>query len=412
MGENYIKVEQAILKDCYTVEYTIKCSDTLKHFFIENKKMFVKYKEDISNVPSSILLIPLLYNIAPITWFTDAELIIDEVDKEFIESFEDIKKGFQEMYKDLKIGGKVYVNNIVDNRRLNMTKKSATLFSGGVDSWSTYLSHIDEKPSLITVKGADIDLDDAIGWNIVKSKIEDIGRNNNSKCIFIESNFKVFLNQDNLSLKFKDYMYGWWASVQHSLGIVGLIAPITYVDEITQIYVPATYTKEFNKPWGSDPKIDNYIRWSNLTSYHDGYELSRQDKINLITGYVKNDEKKYLDIRVCWEGKGGVNCCKCEKCSRTILGIIIAGENPKEYGFDVDNSIYSQIKSKFRKGLWAFSDDEIFMWSDIKRNIKDESYDMYNKDFLRWLRDYDIISYAKKSNNILSKIYRKVYKYL
>lgn len=411
MEQSYIKVDKLILVDDYTVQYVINYSKDLSKCFVNGKNMFVKYEQNISNVPQSILLIPLLYNIAPITWFMDATLITEEIDKEFIESFNEIKNGFQSMYKTLKIGGNVQVNKIIDNtQELTKTKISATLFSGGIDSWSTYINNIEECPSMITVQGADISLDDEFGWNLVKTKINEIGNEYKSNCIFIKSNFKEFLNHDYLNSLFKKHMYNWWVNVQHGLGLVGLVAPISYINGITDIYVPSSYTKEFNKPWGSDPKIDNNIKWSNLKVYHDGYELSRQDKVKNIIQYTKEYNKNQLDIRVCWEGSGGVNCCRCEKCCRTILGIIVAGGNPKQYGFEVNNWIYEYIYSCFKRRQWIFSDDEIFMWNNIKNHINSDIYNSYNKLFFEWIINYDMTKYAQKSKTLYSKINRRLFK--
>ena len=32
--------------------------------------------------------------------------------------------------------------------------------------------------------------------------------------------------------------------------------------------------------------------------------------------------------------KGGGNCCKCEKCLRTLLAILVEGYDPHNYGFN------------------------------------------------------------------------------
>jgi hypothetical protein len=69
-------------------------------------------------------------------------------------------------------------------------------------------------------------------------------------------------------------------------------------------------------------------------------------KIHNITQYSKESGKK-VPLRVCWESSGGSNCCNCEKCWRTILGIYAEGFEPKEFGFEYDN--FSEVAKKIHK---------------------------------------------------------------
>lgn len=50
--------------------------------------------------------------------------------------------------------------------------KVATFFSGGVDAFSTLISHIDETPELFTLWGNDILYDNQSGWKNVEKHIE------------------------------------------------------------------------------------------------------------------------------------------------------------------------------------------------------------------------------------------------
>jgi len=53
------------------------------------------------------------------------------------------------MYPEFSFKGKINVKNIIKNTYSN--DNSLVLFSGGVDAFQTLLSHIDEKPYLLTL---------------------------------------------------------------------------------------------------------------------------------------------------------------------------------------------------------------------------------------------------------------------
>ncbi len=45
----------------------------------------------------------------------------------------------------------------------------------------------------------------------------------------------------------------------------------------------------------------------------------------------------YPKLRVCWITSGGKNCSQCEKCLRTLYGLMAEGEDPTHYGFDLSS---------------------------------------------------------------------------
>jgi hypothetical protein len=74
--------------------------------------------------------------------------------------------------------------------------------------------------------------------------------------------------------------------------------------------------------YGSGPLITPFWSTERLKYIQHGGGASRQDKINDITDFPTAMEH----LRVCWENPGNVyNCGKCEKCLRTMVGLLISG---------------------------------------------------------------------------------------
>lgn len=99
------------------------------------------------------------------------------------------------------------------------------------------------------------------------------------------------------------------------------------------LYIASTYPKYLKGKYtcASDPLIDNNIKFCGVDVIHDGYEFDRQEKVRYL---VKQKRKSFpIELRVCWESSGGSNCCRCEKCYRTILEIVSEGGDPNEMGF-------------------------------------------------------------------------------
>jgi hypothetical protein len=71
-----------------------------------------------------------------------------------------------------------------------------------------------------------------------------------------------------------------------------------------------------NIPWGSNPITDRLFFSDSFATIHDGAAFSRLNKVKALAAWP--DASQYL--RVCVRGKErDENCCRCEKCVRTIL---------------------------------------------------------------------------------------------
>src|SRR5690606_4427231 len=161
------EVEEIVVKNG-KVEYNYSTSKELSKFFSKNK-FYIKSEIDFSEVPIEILTISLLGNILPISWFAGFDIKIDKIDKEFYEAVKKLKQQFSEYYPIINIKkSELIVNEIVDTK-YETTNKTAMLFSGGVDAYTTFFRHYEEKPDLITIKGADIDVHDNKQWENVEN---------------------------------------------------------------------------------------------------------------------------------------------------------------------------------------------------------------------------------------------------
>ena len=377
---NRIEIKSKLVSD-YRIEYECEIYGDWKKYFT-NEKFFVEYSIPINKINRSIAIIPILGTVLPISWLFDAEIKVDEIDKMFYESIPEFKKGYEEMYPQLEFLGKLSAIEIVEN---NQEKNiPAMLFSAGVDAFDTLISHIKEKPALITIWGADISVDNNDGWSVVEKHRDDVVTDWKLNGVTIKSSFKKWIEECILSeYTLKMVNDSWWHGFHHSIGMFALTAPVAFCEGYTKLYVASSFTPADigNYTCASDPTIDNYVKFCGCSVVHDGYEFNRQDKIHNICKYsqTKNEQIK---LRVCWESIGGSNCCHCEKCYRTMLGIFAERMNPEHFGF-------SEKK-------WLENVSMIFM----PQNFKVSRY----KCIQRRMRENYKINEIPKSLNLLYKV--------
>ena len=236
---NTIKLEDNNRKIIY--DYT--SLDHSKKYFNKDKNFYSKYKEDVSSVPNSILVIPFVANIIPIAWFAGFDIEVPEIDEDFYNALQQVKLEFEKQFLDYELKGNLKAKLLVKNKIVDT--KSAMLFSGGVDAYATYIRIFSETPDLVTILGADIEIEDQSQWLSFTNFIEDEPLLTSNKKQYIETNVREFYTyQVELLLK----EVGWWGKVQHGLSLIGSLAPISYTNGYNKIYIASSYTEPALSP--------------------------------------------------------------------------------------------------------------------------------------------------------------------
>lgn len=352
---NDIRFENDGKKIIYDYEY----DKTIAKFFSSKETFFVEFDIDVSDTPLSIAVVPFLANVLPIAWFAGFDVHVDETDAAFMQGMEIIRKQLQSgnTFADLS-KSKLHFKKSVNNEY--QASRTAMLFSGGVDAYATYFRHFDEKCDLITIHGADVELEDVSQWNRVVALNENEPLLAENAKFYITSNIRTFYTH-HVDLLMPNV--NWWWKVQHGLALNSVVAPLAYVRKYRTLYIASTFTNAIQIDLGSMPEIDNNIQWGSTRVSHDCYDLNRQAKVDLI---IKSTKKigRNINIRVCYSLLNkGVNCSHCEKCSRTIIALIVAGANPNDYGFTTSATIYDRLFQDLKGGFHAQAIQHL--WQEI-----------------------------------------------
>lgn len=189
------------------------------------------------------------------------------------------------------------------------TGRVGCFFTGGVDSFYTFLKHRDEITDLVFVHGYDVDLDDRMR----REQVSAMGRALEQACgvRFIEL-------ETNAIRLFRDF--GRWGAHAHGYGLGSAARHLA--GYLRRIYIPSSFATAELMPWASHPLTDPLFSDERLEVIHDGCEAGRVDKIRALAG----DPLALEHLRVCWERvEGRYNCGRCEKCLRTMTSLQALG---------------------------------------------------------------------------------------
>ena len=398
-----------IKKNGKRVKYIYELEGEWSRFFLNKKEMVAEYDMSIESVPESILSIPFVGSILPLVWLQDATLYLKEIDEDYYNSLSDIKDGYINMIPELDFKGNLIVSRVVRNSK-NDNNNTLIMFSGGVDAYTTFFKHLDEKPTLLTIWGADIQLKNIDGWENVYSLTKRVAKEYGLKHAYIKSNFREFLDENALNESVKKINDGFWHALQHSIAMLSHVAPYAYLNNIGIIYIASSYPQYMIENervvCASDPRIDNKVNFCETAIVHDGTEFDRQGKINYLVNNAKRDGKQ-IELRVCFLDDKGINCCRCEKCYRTILQLISEGESPKNFGFDWDVSMAKKCKRDMKYTLTAGESTIKQSYPIIKQRMIHNKDIIPDYEYYEWFEKLNI----EKFNNYPAKVIKRSFVY-
>jgi hypothetical protein len=119
---------------------------------------------------------------------------------------------------------------------------TAAFFTGGIDSFYTFLKHQNEVDALVYVHGLDVALDDNLLRTEVSSMIHEVGEYFDKKVIEVETNIRKFQNG---VVHWGEYFGAALACVAHVLR-----------QKISSIYIATAQTYQNLFPNGAHPLLD------------------------------------------------------------------------------------------------------------------------------------------------------------
>jgi len=400
-----------IIVDNNRVDYYFSPSNELKKYF-NYHHMYLEFNYNLQDVPNSILAIPFVSNVIPLVWITNSTLHINELDQSFLNCLDNVRAAYQRMFINMNFLGDIRVKESIDNTYIPQ-KEAASLFSGGLDALTTFVRIQDKKPMLITEYGwHDEEITSSEVWEADKQNALDFAEEHNLENILIQSNYGTFLNAKKID---QDYhkMLGdsWWHGLHHGLAIISAAIPMAYKFKVEKIYIASSNSPLYKVPCASDPTVDNEIKYGSGNVFHDGYELSRQDKVKIVSDFYTDRQPR--PIRVCF--KNQENCCKCEKCLRTIMGLIAEGKDPKDFGFNLPLNISPFLRKNLDEEVKFFTETFIIIyWDLIKERMIENRDNVIFKDILEWFEGYEFRKQRKISllkyrvRNFLPIVRRKI----
>jgi len=290
-----------LIKSKYDFDNT-RLSNALSYQIFVNDKEYNINLNSNDNVLLDNMETPLAFAL-PAAMTLNLPIFIDgSISREYLENINKLMKHYEINYPNFKsvpIKCKSFLD--FESQKKN---RCGSFFSGGVDSFYTLLKRIDEIDTLIVLYGFDITLKDAAKINKTKIATRKVAYKLKKQLIEIEGNFTKVITD-----------YCDWLSEGHGFALASASRTLSSLFDI--IYIPGSHSINKQKNWGSSIYTDQQHSDSRLSIVHDSDQSERIDKMI----YISKNDLVLENLRVCGDVPydGNYNCCRCEKCIRTML---------------------------------------------------------------------------------------------
>lgn len=203
-------------------------------------------------------------------------------------------------------------------------------FSGGVDSAFSTIRHVKnaagrgsyDLTGAVMVHGFDIPLDEPESYQALYARSVPLLQGVGVELLPVTTNFRQLWHSD---LSYWEDAFG--------TGVTSVLTLFSGRFEHGVIASSEPYGS-LVLPWGSNPVTDWLLSGGRITMHHDAAGVERSDKVAALSQLWPDGAN---NLRVCWQGaQKDRNCCRCEKCIRTILNFKVSGSPlPDAFPHDV-----------------------------------------------------------------------------
>jgi len=355
-----------------------------------------------------------------------ADVYVDELDRTFAESMDTVQREYKKIYSGISSETRLHADRLVANRIA--TKRTALLFSGGLDSTYSLYRNMSLKPMLIMIFGTtDIPTSDLEFQNTLQREYSDFAKREALTLSFVRTNAAEILDRikvDRLFWKFQGRFGGnYMQCLAYSLCNIGQTAPLS-IEKFGRLLVAGAIDEISSRddrtrrkyPYASYPATDEKIMWANFHVEHDG-SIPRHEKAFALKEWFASHEMK---LRPCMlvsrlPHRSGhpdqLNCGQCSKCLMTIAELLLAGIDPGEHGLSVDQATYGRMKALFQSELLS-REDITFWWKPVQQAIPNEFEEecpLGKKQFFEWFKTVNLDSSARRHTRLYSLYQRLPY---
>ena len=270
----------------------------------EDNELFYEFPYNIEEKyihPANALLVAFL----PIAMRLNQDLRIDgEVSKRLLKNMAEFQEIMNKWYPEETSKVKIIVNDSYDDE-IQKEGKVISCFTGGVDAFYSLIKNEKEIDDLLYVWGFDLPLSEEKFYSKIKRHLETVAKGFKKNLLLVKTNLGFEIT--NKYASWGDYCYG--------SAIASVI--ILMSDNYSKCFMPSCNDYSVLVPRGSHLLINHLFGCDGLNFIYDGAERNRSEKIE----YIADNKMVQKHLRVCYKTNTDYNCCKCEKCVRTMASL-------------------------------------------------------------------------------------------
>ena len=205
------------------------------------------------------------------------------------------------------------------------TKRVATCFSAGVDSWYTAVKHRNRLDALVTIHGFEVPLDNEPRWQKARLHIERCARQLGLPLAVLATNLNdIGLHQARARLERRGTPYPQMGTDCY-FGSYLVAVGLSLRPSFDELLIPSSLPDNLGRPYASHTLMEPNWSTDTMSFAIDGGDLGRIGKIEQLSQAYPEAIRR---LRVCVKKTDDeLNCGRCAKCVRTMAELRSIGQH-------------------------------------------------------------------------------------
>lgn len=299
---------------------------------------------DLQVIPRPLLIGVAAYAAAPVAWAAGGSWTVPGMERRMAASLEPLRDVVARMIPGHAWPGRVEAPDPVEVPTSGARPATALLFTTGVDS--THEAILEPGPLLLI--SAVLDDDDDARTAAQMAEAGRFAARFGHHHLQARTSIRSMLDRAALRT-LVPAVQDWWPEVAHGMDLAAVATPITWLHGADRLLVSSSDLPPFPSVGGTDEHLVKLLTAGPAVGENRALGVSRMAKIATLVEW--SDRVGYRPwFRICVRPAPSArpNCGACERCLRTQVCLVLAGGDPRVFGWpDFEDALLAEVVETF-----------------------------------------------------------------
>lgn len=301
---------------------------------------------DLEAIPRPLLIAAAAYAAAPVAWAVGGSWTVPGMERRMAASLEPLREAIAHMIPGHDWPGRIETPEPIEVPPSGAGPMTALLFTTGVDSMHEAIA----EPAPLLLFSVVLDDDDPARTTAQMAEADRFATRFGHRHVQARASVRSMVDRAEMRRRVP-VVDDWWPEVSHGMELAAAATPIAWLHGADRLLVGSSDLPPFASVGGTDEHLVDRILAGPAQAENRALGVSRMAKIATLVDWSERMEyQPWFRICVRPAPPDRPNCGRCERCLRTQVNLVLAGGDPRRFGWpEFSDALLEQVVDTFPK---------------------------------------------------------------